>query len=218
MKYACIEAHRGQFPIVLMCRVLGVSRAGFYTARTRERSARAQEDQRLRLEIRAIHQESKRRYGSPRVHRELHARGRRCARKRVARLMREDGLRARKRRRFRVTTKANAQDAKAANLLERCFSVEEQREPDRVWVADITYVPTREGWLYLAVILDLATRIVVGWALQPYLDRSLTIAALQLASAGATRRRVCSTIPTAAASTPRTTTGSGWTRTASSQA
>ncbi len=181
MKYACIEAHRRQFPITLMCRVLGVSRAGFYAARTRELCGRAQEDQRLRLEIRAIHRESRQRYGSPRIHAELQARGSRCARKRVARLMREDGLRARKRRRFRVTTKANARDAKAANLLERRFSVDEQCAPDRVWVADITYVPTREGWLYLAVILDLASRMVVGWALQPYLDRSLTIAALQMA-------------------------------------
>ena len=181
MKYACIEAYRRQFRITLMCRVLGVSRAGFYAARTRKLCGRAQEDQRLRLEIRTIHRESQQRYGSPRIHEELQARGSRCARKRVARLMREDGLRARKRRRFRVTTKANARDAKAANLLERRFSVDEQCEPDRVWVADITYVPTREGCLYLAVILDLASRMVVGWALQPYLDRSLTIAALRMA-------------------------------------
>lgn len=181
MKYACIDAHRGEYAVSLMCRVLEVSRAGFYAARRRGLSQRAREDQRLRLEIRAIHRESKRRYGSPRIHEELQAQGTRCSRKRVERLMRTEGIKARKRRRIRVTTRANAQHAKVANVLERRFAVEAQQGPDQVWVSDITYIPTQEGWLYLAVVLDLATRMVVGWALAPYLDGRLTLSALRMA-------------------------------------
>jgi len=107
VKYACIAEHRGIFPVMLMCRVLGVSRAGFYASRKRPLSARTRRDQRLRVAIRAIHRASRRRYGSPRVHGELRAQGERCGRKRVERLMRIDGLRGKKRRRFRVTTQSD---------------------------------------------------------------------------------------------------------------
>jgi putative transposase len=180
VKYACIEANRTMFPVKMMCRVLGVSRAGFYAARDRAPSNRAREDERLRLEIRAVHRQSKRRYGSPRVHDALQAKQIRCGENRVARLMRLDGLRSKKRRRFRVTTNSDHALPTAPNLLEREFDVG-THEPDQVWVADMTYIPTREGWLYLAVVLDLATRIVVGWSLGDRLDRSLALNALRMA-------------------------------------
>lgn len=181
MKYACIAHHRKQFEIGMMCRVLGVSRSGFYTAQRREPSDRWFREQRLRLEIRAVHRESKGRYGSPRVYDELRARDVRCSRNRVAQLMRAEGLRSKKCRSFRVTTNSNHTHAPVANLLERTFAVEAQQSVDRAWVADITYVPTREGWLYLAVIIDLATRAIVGWSLKSTLDRSLPLAALAMA-------------------------------------
>ncbi len=181
MKYACIQAHRQVFPVALMCRVLGVSRSGFYAAQQRTLSQRAQTDQRLRLDIRAIHQRSRGTYGSPRVHAELRAQGIRCGRKRVERLMRADALRAKPRRRCRRTTMSSHAYPVAANVLDRQFAVTDAAGLDRVWAGDITYVPTREGWLYLAVLLDLASRSVVGWAMQSTLDQSLTHHALQMA-------------------------------------
>ena len=181
VKYACIRSYRTQFPVTMMCRVLGVSRSGYYAAQEREPSERSKSDQRLRLEIRTIHRESKQRYGSPRVHDELKARAVRCSEKRVARLMRLEGLRSKKRRRFRVTTNSDHAHAPADNVLARDFAVEDQAGADRVWASDITYVPTREGWLYLAVVLDLATRMVVGWAVKRTLDHSLCLGALLMA-------------------------------------
>ena len=161
-----------------MCRVLEVSRSGFYAAQRRTESERRREDQRLRLQVRSIHQQSKRRYGSPRVHAELRAKGERCARKRIERLMREEGLVARSRRRYRVTTDSGHAHPIAPNLLGRAFRV---GAPDQVWVSDLTYVPTRQGWLYLAVVLDLGTRTVVGWAMGATLQAQLAIDALSMA-------------------------------------
>lgn len=181
MKYACITQHRTQYPVKMMCRVLSVSRSGYYAAQDREPSDRSTSDGCLRLEIRAIHRESKQRYGSPRVHDELKARDVRCGRNRVARLMRLEGLRSRKRRRFRVTTNSDHAHAPAPNLVGRLFAVEQQLAADRVWVCDITYVPTREGWLYLAVVIDLANRMAVGWATKRTLDHTLPLAALMMA-------------------------------------
>ncbi len=181
MKYACIMQYRQQFPVALMCRVLGVSRSGFYAAQHRPVSQRAHADQRLRLEIRVIHHRSRATYGSPRIHAELRAQGVRCSRKRVARLMQVDGLRAKVHRRFRTTTNSNHAHAIAPNHLARRFAVTEVAALNLVWASDITYVPTREGWLYLAVILDLASRRVVGWSMQPTLAQSLTIDALAMA-------------------------------------
>ena len=180
MKYACIASHRGRFPVTMMCRVLGVSRSGFYAAHRRAPSARTRHDQRLRVEIRTIYRESRRRYGSPRVHGELRARGLRCGKKRVERLMRADGLRAKKRRRFRVTTESDHAYAPAPNVLARQFDVGRQGA-ERVWAADLTYLPTREGWLYLAVILDVGNRQVVGWAVRSSLQHDVTLAALDMA-------------------------------------
>ena len=183
MRYACIRAHRGEFPVALMCRVLAVSRSGFYAARHRPRSARARADERLRLAVRVVHRRSRRTYGSPRVHAELEATGIRVSRERIARLMRCDRLRAKQRRRRRTGTTSSASHPGrvAPNVLDRRFAVARIAAPDRVWAADLTYLPTREGWLYLAVVLDLASRRVVGWAMRSTLERGLTLEALTMA-------------------------------------
>jgi transposase InsO family protein len=181
VKYAAIQAHRTEFPISLMCRVLGVSRSGFYAAQQYGPRERDRSDQKLLVEIRSIHRRSKRRYGSPRVHAELKAKGVHCGRKRVERLMREDGLRARKKRRFRATTDSTHAHPIAPNHLARHFEVEAVEGVDQVWVGDITYVPTREGWLYLAAVLDLKSRSVVGWAMKDTLEASLATDALTMA-------------------------------------
>jgi len=181
VKYACIAQHRHLFSVALMCRLLGVSRAGFYAAQRRTSSQHTLDDQRLQLEIGTIYRRSRGTYGSPRVHAELQEHGVRCGRKRVERLMRAAGLQAKRRRHSRRTTNSNHPHPVAPNHLARRFAVTDIAAPNRVWAGDITYVPTREGWLYLAVILDLASRRVVGWAMQPTLAQSLTCAALRMA-------------------------------------
>jgi len=181
VKYAYIAQQRHQFPVALMCRVLAVSRSGFYAAQHRPTSARAEADQRLHVEIGAIQRQSRNTYGRPRVHAELRARGMRCGRTRVERLMRAAGLQARSRRRGRSTTNSNHAHPVAPNVVQRRFAVTEIAEVNTVWAGDITYVPTREGWLYLAVLLDLASRGVVGWAMQATLDQSLMHQALHMA-------------------------------------
>jgi putative transposase len=178
VRFAFIEAEKAKFHVAVSCRMLGVSRAGFYAWRTRPKSNHAGEDERLGVEVASIHAESRQRYGSPRVHAELRARGHRTSRKRVARLMAAQGLAARRRRRFRVTTDSNHQFPVAANLLARNFTV---KAPDVAWVTDITYIFTGEGWLYLAVILDLYSRFVVGWAMGDRITRQLTLDALTMA-------------------------------------
>ena len=161
MKFAFILARAVAFPVALMCRLLGVSTSGFYAWRDRPESGRSRDDARLAVDIAATHKRSRGRYGSPRVHAELRAQGVRVGRKRVERLMREQGLCARPRRRFCKTTDSLHGDPIAPNLLKRDF---EASAPNQVWVTDVTYVPTHEGWLYLAVILDLYARRAVGWA------------------------------------------------------
>lgn len=182
-KYAAITAHQARFPVRLMCRALGVSVGGYYAARRRPASARAQADERLLVQVRAAHRKSRGRYGAPRVHEELKTEGIATSEKRIARLMREDGLVARGKRRFVVTTDSRHTEPVAPNLLARCFDLAAHPTPDRAWVGDMTYVPTREGWLYLAVQLDLATRRVVGWATGPTLDTALPLTALRRALA-----------------------------------
>lgn len=178
MRYAFIHDQRKTFPVVRMCKVLEVSRGGYYDWLRRPESQRAREDRRLRLQVRSIFRESRRRYGSPRVHRELRRREVRCGRKRVARLMREEGLQARQRRRFRVTTRSVQDHLVAPNLLGRRFAVS---STDVVWVGDLTYLWTSEGWLYLAALLDLCSRRVVGWSLSERLSDDLTLDALDQA-------------------------------------
>jgi transposase InsO family protein len=183
VRFAFIGAERAAFPVRLLCRTLQVSRAGFYAWHTRPPAPRTRADERLSLEIAAIHAESRQRYGSPRVHAELVDRGCRTSRKRVARLMRGRGLAARRRRRFRVTTHSRHPFPIAPNVLARQF---ERAGPDQAWVTDITYIPTGEGWLYLAVIVDLCSRFAVGWAMSERVTADLTLAALGMALA---RRR-----------------------------
>ncbi len=181
MRYACIQAHREEFRIALMCRALQVSRSGFYDWQKRAPRELTPEEQRLRLEIRSIHRRSGRTYGSPRLHQALRKKGVVCSKRRVERLMREDGLRAKKKRRWRTTTDSSHGRPVAPNLLKRQFSVEEVEGVDRIWVSDITYLPTRAGWLYLAVVLDLASRRVVGWAMRDSLESTLATDALTMA-------------------------------------
>jgi transposase InsO family protein len=178
MSYDFIRSNVADFPIQLMCEVLEVSRSGYYEWIRRAESARAAADRTLAAEIRASHDASHGRYGSPRVHADLRAHGRRIGRKRVARLMRGMGLAARRRRRFRRTTDSAHAFPVAPNLLGRDFQAS---APDRVWLADITYVWTAQGWLYLAVVLDLFSRQVVGWAMADHLGHELALAALEMA-------------------------------------
>ena len=186
MKHACIAAHRDsqQFDVIVMCEALGVSPTGFYAAARRKQQPlgpRARANQQLRVAIRAEHAASRQRYGAPMIHRELCDQGLACGRHRVARLMREDGLRGACRQKFRVTTQSTHREPVAANLVDRRFAPSAYQERDRVWVADITYLWTLEGWLYLAVLLDLASRRVVGWCADRTLDHSLALRALQRA-------------------------------------
>ena len=169
--------------MTVLCRALAVSRAGFYAWATRPVPARVQADRSLAVEIAAIHAESRRCYGSPRVHAELRARGHRTSRKRVVRLMHAQGLAARRRRAFRVTTDSAHAQPVAPNLLARQFA---PGTAQRGWVTDITFLATGEGWLYLAVILDLFSRRVLGWALSERLTSPLPLEALRMALA---RRR-----------------------------
>lgn len=179
MRFAFIDGEKAHYPVRMLCRLLAVSRAGFYAWRRNGPSAREREDVQLGVEVAAIYAEKRGRYGSPRVHDELHDRGRRVGRKRVARLMRERGLRARGGRRTRPQTTDSCHRLPVApNLLARDFRVD---EPNLVWVGDITYLPTREGWLYLAVLLDLFSRRVVGYALSERIDAELVLAALRRA-------------------------------------
>jgi putative transposase len=178
MKFAFITREKATFPIDLLCTVLGVSRAGFYAAQRRPVAARRREDQQFAVHVAAAHATSRGRYGSPRVYRELQAQGHDVGRHRVARLMREQGLRAREKRRFQRTTDSQHGLPVAPNVLDRQFTVP---TPNTAWVSDITYLWTRQGWLYLVVILDLFSRRVVGWAVHDRITRQLALAALTMA-------------------------------------
>jgi putative transposase len=163
----------------MMCRLLGVSRSGFYAARKRPMSNRARKDLALTGKIEAIHRGSKGVYGSPNIHAELaDDHGIRVGRKRVARLMRRAGLRGATLRRYVVTTQADPRDARAIDLVDRQFYAD---GPDRLWVADITYIPTWSGFLYLAMVLDVYSRRIVGWPMQTHLRTELIVEALNMA-------------------------------------
>ena len=180
-KYACIAPYRPAYPVRLMCRVLDVSRAGFYAAQHRPPSARARADAQLRVRVRAVYAESRGTYGAIRVHETLVAQGARVGRHRVARLMQEDDLAGRTRGRFVTTTDSAHADPIAPNRLARAFAP--GGPTDRVWVGDATFVPTDEGWVYLVALLDLASRRVVGWSAGPSLTTALTSEALARAIA-----------------------------------
>jgi putative transposase len=178
MKFAFIAEDEVAFPVAVLCRVLEVSPSGYYAWAGRPASARAHRDDELGARVRAAHAASKGRYGSPRVHAELRANGEKVGRKRVARLMKAANLAGRKRRKFRSTTDSNHAYPIAPNVLDRDFTA---TAPNEAWVTDITSIWTREGWLYLAAILDLFSRRVVGWATSANVDRHLALAALAMA-------------------------------------
>ena len=183
MRFRFIHDQRATFPVRIMCKMLDVSMSGYYAWRQRPECAREAANRTLVADIRRVHGESKGRYGSPRVHATLRAEGQRLGRNRVAKLMRRHGICARQRRQFCRTTDSRHDLAIAPNLLGRRFTAS---APDRVWLADITYIPTTEGWLYLAVILDMFSRRVVGWAMDERITQELTLNALRMAIA--TRR------------------------------
>jgi putative transposase len=178
VRYAFIAAHIAQFPMRLMCRVLEVSRSGFYAWRKRPASSRSIKNQLLLEKIKEAHKKSRKTYGSPRVHKQLVAEGERCSRGRVERLMSANGIRAKQKRKFVATTDSKHDLPVAENILERNFHVEES---NTVWASDITYIPTDEGWLYLAGVLDLCSKTAVGWSMSDSLEKGLVIDALKMA-------------------------------------
>lgn len=171
---------KANFSITLLCNCVGVSRSGYYDWRRAKPSERGKMNERLLAEIRSIHDQHRQRYGSPRVHAELVEQGHHVGKNRVAKLMRENGLKARTRRRFRRTTESGHGLPVAPNLLARRFVA---GAPNQAWVGDITYVWTLEGWMYLAVLIDVYSRRVVGWAMRKSLARDLAVAALRRALA-----------------------------------
>ena len=175
-----VEREKAHHPVRTMCRLLGVSASGYWAWRGRDPSPRALSDADLVAQIREAHRVSRGTYGAPRVHAELRASGVRCGRKRVARLMRREGLAGVHRRRFVRTAVGDQTAVRAPDLVERRF---ERAAPDRLWVADITYLPTRAGFLYLAAIVDAWSRLVVGWAMAAHLRATLVSAALAMAVA-----------------------------------
>jgi putative transposase len=173
-----MRAHQASYSVRTMGRLLGVSPSGFYAWRSRQRSQRARSDEALLAKIRAIHQSSWGTYGAPRIQAELAAQGLGVSRKRVARLLREAGLQGVSRRRRFTTTVRDRSRRPAPDLVERNFTAE---GPDRLWVADITYIPTGSGFLYLAVVLDAWSRRVVGWSMASHLKTQLVLEALNMA-------------------------------------
>jgi len=181
VKYALIRQHRQRWPIRVQCRVLGVSVAGYHEHLARSRKPRPRRhlsDEALLVHIRAIHAESRGAYGWPRIWRELKRQGIRAGKQRVQQLMQRHGIHARGKRRFRVTTQSRPGLPVAENLLNRQFTV---AAPNQVWVGDITYIDTNEGWLYLAVVVDLFSRQVIGWAMADDLRQELVLDAFQMA-------------------------------------
>jgi putative transposase len=178
MTFRFIDANRHLWPVRVLCDTLEVSAAGYYAWRNRPVSVQQQRRAALLREIEAIHEQVKARYGSPRVHAELLARGHGCCVNTVAQLMRQAGIRAKTARKFRHTTDSDHSRPVADNVLDRQF---DPAAPNEVWLADITYIPTREGWLYLAVVEDLFSRMVVGWSMDATMTSRLVVDALEMA-------------------------------------
>ena len=178
MRFAFIEREKAHHAVARLCRVLGVSPSGYYAWRTRGPSARSQEDAALTARLREVHEQSRRTYGAPRLHADLRAAGVRCGRKRVARLMRQAGVVGCHRRRQHGTTRRDPADTPAPDQVQRQFVA---AAPNRLWTADITAVPTAAGFLYLAVVLDVYSRRIVGWAMATHMRTELVLAALEMA-------------------------------------
>ncbi|MCP4540413.1 MAG: IS3 family transposase [Chloroflexi bacterium] len=180
MKFQYIENHRDEFPITLMCRMLDVSSSGYYAWRKRPASKREMANQELYKKIEVVYNENHQVYGSPRIYRALKKQGVVCSENRVARLMRLRSLQARQTKRFKTTTKRNKAHPVAPNLLNRNFEAD---RPNQKWLTDITYISTLEGWLYLAAVLDLYSRRIIGWAMSDRMTSDLTVDALMMAIA-----------------------------------
>ena len=179
MRYEFIQAHRAEFEIKVMCRVLDASRSGYYAWRKRPVSSREMANQEMKEQIDEIYQQSRHTYGSPRIRAELADRGIQCGVNRIARLMNEAEMVAKQSAKFKVMTTDSDHDYPVApNLLGRDFTTE---RPNEKWLSDITYIPTDEGWLYLALVMDLYSRRIIGWAMADNLQRWLAIDALQMA-------------------------------------
>jgi putative transposase len=177
VKYGFMREHKQQFSIAAMCRVLEVSVSGYYSWLKRPKSKRAQENDALLGKIQTLHKASRYNYGSPKIYRSLREDGEACNHKRVERLMRDNGMRAKRVKKYKVTTNSRHSEPVAENLLDREFKVS---EPDKVWVSDITYLWTDEGWLYLAIFLDLFSRMVVGWAMSERITSELVVSAFEM--------------------------------------
>lgn len=177
MRYLFIEDHRQEFKVELMCRVLAVSASGYYAWRKRSSSAQEMANNTLLKVIKAAHQASNGVYGSPRIYHEVKEKVP-CSENRVARLMRKHGIAAKQKKRYKRTTKANAAHPVAPNLVDRDFSA---ATPNEKWTTDITYIPTQEGWLYVAIVLDLFSRRIVGWAMSGRMTSELVMDALLMA-------------------------------------
>lgn len=179
MKFRFIQQERRWFGIDVLCQAMGVTRGGYWSWVGRRPSPRQQADVVLLADIRRIHKSKRRVYGSPRIHDELQKKGVHCGRKRVERLMRENGVRAKQGKKYKPTTTDSAHNLPVApNILNRQFTRE---RPNEAWVTDITYIPTKEGWLYLAAVMDLFSRRIVGWAMANQVDRHLPLRALDMA-------------------------------------
>jgi putative transposase len=174
VRYGFIDGHREEFTIAAMCRILEVSVSGYYGWLKRAKSKRAQENELLLSKIQAIYKESRNQYGSPKVYRKLRQRGEAVNHKRVERLMRDNCIKAKRVKKFKATTDSRHGGPVTENVLDRAFKVS---EPDKVWVSDITYVWTDEGWLYLAIFLDLFSRMVVGWSMSERMTSDLVVSA-----------------------------------------
>jgi putative transposase len=178
VRFEFIQAEKANFPVTVLCRVLEVSSSGFYRWLHAQPSERQTTNEQLKIEIKSIHRESRGTYGSPRIHAELHARGIEIGRNRVARLMAELGVTGRRPRRFRKTTDSHHNHPIAPDLVARDFN---PSAPNQLWAADITYIPTASGWAYLAVVLDLFSRRVIGWAIDEHMRTELVLEALDRA-------------------------------------
>ena len=178
MRYSCIDRRRSQYPVRMMCCLLQVSRSGYYAWRVRPESQRARTDRELLKRIRQIHADSDGVYGAAKITAELNEKGYPCGRHKVARLMRLAGLKGCPKTSFKVTTQRDPKHTVADNLLQQNFTAKEMNQR---WASDITYIKTRQGWLYLAVVLDLFSRRVVGWSMSRWISRHLAISALNMA-------------------------------------
>ena len=178
MKYQFIENNKNDFDISIICPVLGVKRSSYYAWKIRPESKRKRENMNLLNEIKNIHKKTKEIYGSPRIHSELKDRGIACGKNRVVKLMKENGIFSKIKKKYRYKSKQSNVKFECENIVNRLFKI---KQPNKVWVSDITYIPTREGWLYLCIILDLYSRKIVGWSMYKNMKTELVIKALQMA-------------------------------------